>query len=291
MDIKMHENTYLQRVALLKELDSIVDFSRSSIQLEILLLMALNDKPYSVSEIVNALAERRKAVLDALRKLELKNLIARERCDNDETCYTLSDKGKQFSEGLRKLINLDNRVYEPALKADMRRLSVNIRLALQRRLVEVSYAYKALIALYYAPNNMLSVEHLSRRLNLSSDRVKSYLDLFSVPPYRLFRRVLKPNGSVYYLLDDEGMRIASKIPEISKVKSSRLLMFIIRRLGIYDPHRAFTVMTRISLLSSVIIGVPMVFLGESLIVKLNAVIMMLLIVLGLIVFERFMKLF
>ncbi len=292
MNIKGNDNTsYMQRVALLKELDSIVDFSRSSIQLEILLLMALGDKPYRVSEFVDILGERRKAILDALRKLELKGLIAKGKCSEKETCYSLSENGKHFSDGLRKLINLDKHVYESTLKGDMKKLSINIRIALQRRLVEVSYAYKALMALYYAPNNILPVDQLSRFLNLSSDRVKSYLDLFSMPPYRLFRRVLKPNGTVYYLLDEEGKRIASKIPEITRLKSSRLLLAIARRLSMYDPHKAFIVMARTSLILSIVAGAPVLFLGESLVVKLSALVMVSLTVLGVVILDRYLKIF
>ncbi|MEB3780039.1 MAG: hypothetical protein GSR85_07400 [Desulfurococcales archaeon] len=253
--------------------------------------MALGDKPYRVSEFVDILGERRKAILDALRKLELKGLITKGKCSEKETCYSLSENGKRFSDGLRKLINLDKHVYESTLKGDMKKLSINIRIALQRRLVEVSYAYKALMALYYAPNNILSVDQLSRFLNLSSDRVKSYLDLFSMPPYRLFRRVLKPNGTVYYLLDEEGKRIASKIPEITRLKSSRLLLAIARRLSMYDPHRAFIVMARTSLILSIVAGAPVLFLGESLVVKLSALVMVSLTVLGVVILDRYLKIF
>ena len=67
---------FLEKLRRIKELDSVIDLSKSSIQLEILLLLGMSESSaLTASEIARGLGIRRKAVTDALRKLLRKGLI------------------------------------------------------------------------------------------------------------------------------------------------------------------------------------------------------------------------
>jgi len=72
-----------------------IDFSKSSYQLDIVVFMGSIGKPVSVDAIVSALGVDRKQVLDALRKLRLKGIV-----EGKSGFYVLSDAGKRFYSAL-----------------------------------------------------------------------------------------------------------------------------------------------------------------------------------------------
>ncbi|MDT7888897.1 MAG: hypothetical protein RQ885_07975 [Desulfurococcales archaeon] len=80
-----------KRIELFRELDSIIDFSKSSYQLDIVVFMGNIGKPVSIDAIVSALGVERKHILDAVRKLRLKGMV-----DSKGSFYILTDVGKRF---------------------------------------------------------------------------------------------------------------------------------------------------------------------------------------------------
>lgn len=80
-----------------KELDSMIDFSKSSYQLDIVIFIGNIGKPVGVDAIVSALGVDRKQVLDALRKLRIKGIVSA-----NNNFYMLTDSGKRFYDLLGK---------------------------------------------------------------------------------------------------------------------------------------------------------------------------------------------
>lgn len=67
----------MTKLVLLKDLDSIIDFSRATNQFSIILYLAEKQQPVSITELSRAIGDSRKSILDSLRKLERKGLIVR----------------------------------------------------------------------------------------------------------------------------------------------------------------------------------------------------------------------
>ncbi|MEM4970779.1 MAG: hypothetical protein QXE01_05955 [Sulfolobales archaeon] len=86
-----------KRISLFRELDSMIDFSKSSYQLDIVVFMGSVGKPVSIDAIVSALGVDRKQVLDAIRKLRLKGIV-----ETKGGFYILTDNGRKFYDALIK---------------------------------------------------------------------------------------------------------------------------------------------------------------------------------------------
>ena len=238
------------RLDLLRKLDSIIDFSKSTIQLQIVLALALNGDKLSTSKLSRIVGERRKAVLDALRKLEYKGLIRRvNNVDSSEIVYELSDLGKAFTKGLVKLLNSSTgNTHAYNLLGD--ELTVSQRITLRSRLVEAGYAYKALVALSLAPRHSLPARILSKSLGISTERLISYMDLFTTPPQRIFKKVLKPDGTIIYRLDTEGVKLLARISESKKLRSKKLAVAIAKAFDAYSQPKIITLVSSVLFLAN-----------------------------------------
>jgi DNA-binding MarR family transcriptional regulator len=238
------------RLELLRKLDSIIDFSKSTIQLQIILALALNGENLSTSRLSKIVGERRKAVLDALRKLEYKGLIRRvDGSDSGELVYELTDLGRAFTRGLAGLLSSTpaSAKAQHMLGED---LTVSQRITLRTRLVEAGYAYKALVALSLAPRYSLPARDLSRSLGISAERLVSYMDLFTTPPQRIFRKMLKPDGTIIYRLDAEGAKLLARIAESRKLRSRRLAVALARAFKAYSQPKIIAVMSSVLFLAN-----------------------------------------
>lgn len=80
-----------KKLQLLRERDSIIDFSRASQQLEVVTHMGVSARSVNIEEIVENLGIERKQALDTLRKLRLKGIIAER-----GSLYELTERGKEF---------------------------------------------------------------------------------------------------------------------------------------------------------------------------------------------------
>ncbi len=203
------------KLSLLRDLDHKVDFARSTLQLQILFALLVSSKPLTPTEISRILEARRKAVLDALRKLELKKLVRKAGLVGTEHLYELGEEGKDYANKLMSILGVNG----SKIKSEVSGSGDSIREAILRRIVEAHHIYNAIIILANSENNMLKLSKLAELMGLSSERAKSYLDLFSRPPYRVFRRV-RVNGELYYRLEDKGLYVYKRTPFYCKVKSS-----------------------------------------------------------------------
>ena len=205
------------KIHTLRDLDNKIDFARSTIQLQIIFALIMSRKPLTPTRISEIIEERRKAVLDALRKLELKGIVARAGTLGGETLYTLSESGKEYADKLLAVLGVSGN-----LKANFDRNEVSNRTVIIKRLTEAQYLYNAIVFLANSPGMKLDLKKLSELMGLSQDRAKSYLDVFSRPPIRIFRRVGRRGEGVHYKLEEEGLAVYKRTPAYQLIKNSVL---------------------------------------------------------------------
>ncbi len=205
------------KIRLLRDLDSKIDFARSTIQLHIVFALVMSREPLTPTRIAELLEERRKAVLDALRKLELKGIIVRKGARGGENLYALSEEGKRYAERLLSFLGIGK-----SLKIDTSETDSSGRAVIVKKLTEAHHIYKAVVFLANAPGMKLSLRKLSELMGLSPERAKSYLDVFSRPPIRIFRRIGGRGEGVYYKLEEKGLALYKRLPDYQVLKNSML---------------------------------------------------------------------
>lgn len=212
--MELDKTAIKQRLELLKELDETIDFAKSVIQLGVVLTLYGVGEGLTIDELSHRLGERRKALLDALRKLELKGVIDKVEV-NGNLKVLLTEKGNAYVKKLESLL-----APQSAIKVDSDLDYKTKRALILNNIVEAHYIYTAITALGKSPTKALSLDKLAREMGLSNERAKSYLDLFCLPPNRIFRRVQIPGKGTYYKLEEEGLKIFYRTPEY-RGKSAR----------------------------------------------------------------------
>lgn len=166
-----------------REIDRLIDLSKSTIQLEILLFLGLRENA-TINDIVTNLNYRRKAITDALRKLCKKELIVR----RNEELY-LTEQGRKYIENLLSILGFKEIPHSthPSKKfKKLRQIINNLSIAY--------YIHETLLYLALSPRKMASIETLSQVVNLSPQRLRTYLDLYTNNPnfeLKLFKVIYK----------------------------------------------------------------------------------------------------
>ena len=240
------------KLRVIRELDSTVDFCRGIIQLKIILTLAEDEDGLTVRELANKIMFRYKAVADALRKLEKKELVRREDRGGVEH-YVLTEKGWEYYEklvsvlGLRKEVNRNRSLMASSKRILMKDLAEDLTL--------YGYTIDAIIALATAKNNELPLSKLSELFKLSPSRTQSYLNLFadSNAPVKLFRKILKPSlvrkiyevlgiskgpYRIHYKLTKDGLSVYYKLPHYIKFGNSTAAKIIRQIVGTAHPKLA-----------------------------------------------------
>jgi len=96
--------TYLSKVDVLRELDSLIDFARGSLQLKIILALARSSDGLTARDISDSIGLRYKAVQDSIRKLISKGLVVKE-SDGVTDVYKLSSEGLGYVTKLVEALN------------------------------------------------------------------------------------------------------------------------------------------------------------------------------------------
>ncbi|MET1127909.1 MAG: MarR family transcriptional regulator [Thermoproteota archaeon] len=229
------------KLAVLRALDSQVDFSRGILQLKIVLALAESDGGYTVRELARMLGQRYKSVSDAMRKLELKGLVARVRERGE--AYRLTEKGKMYYERLLAILGVTEG--EAARTRIARRMLI---LDMAKDITLHRYLADAVLAAALSSRKEVSLSELAAILKLSPARAQSYIDMYAegaVSP-RLFKKyhkesrvraVLAKMGlrvsqrQVYYRLTSDGESLYYKLPDYLKYKNSRRLRLFQKLVG------------------------------------------------------------
>ncbi len=230
-------NKVSERLELLRKIDSIIDIGRSSVQLYILLLLGRKNEEMTIHEITEAIRQRKRAVIDAIRKLEGKGLIIRR-----ENTYKLSEEGCRVYQGLVSILSHSTK------GISVKACSLGVARDVARTLTSYAYLYDVVIALALAPKNTLPLETLSKIVGLSQQRLDDYLrSLQSLSSTTLLSRVPTRKG-IYYKLTEEGMKVFKSMPTYLKLKNNKGLkiLALIARTG--HPRE---VLRRVALITAV----------------------------------------
>lgn len=235
---------FLEKLRKLKELDKIIDFSKTSVQLEIILLLGTSSS-LNVNEMVKNLGYRRKAITDALRKLLRKGLIITENSKDGDEVFLLSDSGRSYLNQL--LLTLSHQYPSNDLIRSKVRIKGNTEKLkyVINMLPTAYYIHESLLCLINTNNYEASLKTLAKIVNLSPQRLKSYLDLYTDCANRelkLFKRIYRLSMSsrllkllgvkknkveVNYKLTKRGLEIAYKLPMYIKIKKNPLLKILL----------------------------------------------------------------
>ncbi len=141
-------------LVLLKKLDSLLDFARATIQLEVLVLLGAIGKPVSPREISSELNVRLKSVYDALNKLSSKGLVKRV----GSGLYQLTPSGEAYFRELRDLFSAGGRFDTSSV---IERLDPVI---LIRNLIAGKYIYDVMMAMALSESKEMCLKDIAKLL-------------------------------------------------------------------------------------------------------------------------------
>jgi Transcriptional regulators len=214
-----------QRLNRLKSVAALIDISKSTLQIDILLALS-NRGEMTPAEISLAIGQRRKAVTDALRKLRNKGLVEPASDEGRSPAYRLTEIGAETVRSLISFLDVQAPGPEPGPGMGAKRpgTSLDVHADSSSRSPAVgSWAQEAerdhasgqsppqsmppgmlapaissftlasalsqvLFALGTSKGNSLPLPELARIMGLSEQRAESYLEVFMKSEPRLFRR-------------------------------------------------------------------------------------------------------
>ncbi len=241
-------------IELLRELDSVLDFAKSTIQLELILYMGSKPKGIRAREAALALGIRTKSVYDALTKLISKGLVLRR---HDGT-YVLTEEGDKFVRKVLKLLGGGQREGIDASLSDVintdygRQTSFDVA----KNLLTFKYIYDALLILGLTERKEMSLSELAKRLGVTPATLSSYLDIATSKHGKLgfLRKVLKSRGNgrmdIYYRLTEAGLQEVSRFAEYRKIRNSKVLKTLLKVTSSYNIWGAFTKLSMVLSLST-----------------------------------------
>jgi len=255
---------HLSKVDVLRELDSLIDFARGSVQLKIIIALANSRNGSTVKDISIATGLRYKTVQDAIRKLVSKGLVVKE-SNGTIDMYRLSSEGEEYYSKLIKTLNGFNDMFRS------RRESRKVLLPdFIGNMVMYDHIADAIIAIATSRRGELPLTRIAEAMKLSPERARSYLDMFSekTSPIRLFKRIERESRlrrilskiftklgigvrisitQPWYRLTDDGMTVFYRHPYYLKYKKSVLAALASKLIGSAHPRIVVRFITRISL--------------------------------------------
>jgi len=193
----------------IRELDSIIDFSRATLQLHVVLVLSHYRYGLTADEIAFKTGFRRKTVLDTLRKLEIKGLVVRR---ND--LFFLSDIGVKYLEQLKSLLKIREAGKKDDEK-DLREIAYKL----------VFYGTLKNIIVLLGKSNGLTLVKISHTLGVSPKKVKNYIThLNNMSKNKLVKTTRR--RSIFgvkrvYVLTAYGKRLYNNIISIEARKASK----------------------------------------------------------------------
>ncbi len=207
----------LNSVSMLREVDAAVDFARGWLQLRILLSVGYLGR-CSVDRLVEVLGERRKAILDSLRKMRAKGLI------EGEGELSLTEEGRRVYGTLLSVLGSSRRASAGTT------LSRAAAQDIPRDVLRFSYLYDVLVALGTSKGYELPLSTLASVTRLSPTTLEDYLKPYVEDELRLLKRVVRggrlTGRRVFYRLTDEGLKVYHKLPDYVKYRGSLVAMVL-----------------------------------------------------------------
>ncbi|MEM1639439.1 MAG: hypothetical protein QXJ69_05155 [Desulfurococcaceae archaeon] len=211
-------SSYLGKLLVLKELDSIIDFARASNQLALILRLYTSGKPMSTDELARDLVDTKKSILDSIRKLERKNLVLK--VENNGKLYVeLSEEGRRFVSRLLELI-------KPTYSEDSNVLDVPVRLNIVKEIIVSFNVLRLLVRIGLVPPYSMRIED-ARRYVGDSRVFEVIVESFTRNPTRLFR-IVSSNGVQVISLDKAGVDLLKKTPYHQAYSSNVLYRLMVK---------------------------------------------------------------
>ncbi len=230
MDLnKEYHNTYINKLLLLKELDKVIDFSKASNQLIIILNLYALNKFVSVSELIKITGFNRKTILDSLRKLQKKNLIVKKEI-NHEIHVALSEYGKEYMKNLLAILIPKEEIDDDII------LRTATRLALYHELNLSICLYKLVTNIGINDDKNHEVSKIMSSSGCDANKIRIILASFTRNPTRVFR-LCERKGKKYIRLDKKGYELLYKTYHYKAYiwsKTYRFLLKIFRTPWIID---------------------------------------------------------
>ncbi len=231
MNMYRERNSAYDVLDKLKDLDRLVDFARARIQLCIMLFFFKHDKG-SLEEIAEAINERKKAVRDALIKLERKGLVVR---NESENAYKPTSLGKRFIVVLNDVLKSAE---NPSLNSSGIRLNDMDFRSVASQLIAMRYIYDVIVYIGSSYEGSATMTTISSLLRLSPEVAESYMDRFPelFVKQRRRRRTSPFSGrkklkTIEVRLSKKGMSVYYTLPEYLRLKKSllyKVLRFLTR---------------------------------------------------------------
>lgn len=219
-----------KKIELIKELDAVLDFAKSTAQLEIILYLSNSKRDLTAREIAQALDMKIKTVYDALNKLTSKELVER----TSEGEYKLTPLGSEFIEKLLKIVSdSESRGLQQAS------LGVNNFNTVVRNLVTFKYVHDVMLILAFTDSDKVDVRKLAKILKTSEQTLSEHLDLFCKKEGGLGLLKKSVGGdTTYYSLTELGKQEVSKFVSYRRLKNNKLLRALIKVTRSLTPKQA-----------------------------------------------------
>lgn len=220
-----------RKIELIKELDTMLDFAKSTAQLEIMLYLSTSKEGLTARDIAQALNMRLKTVYDALNKLVSKELVER----TEEEGYKLSTVGNEFIEKLLRVVTGS----EPRGLQQVS-LGINNLNTVMRNLVTFKYVHDTMLILALTDSDKISLKKLARLFKTSEQTLSEHLELFCKKEggLGLLKKSVRDDGTTYYSLTDLGKQEVSKFTSYRKLKNNKLLLALMRVSRSLTPRQA-----------------------------------------------------
>jgi len=180
----------------IRKIDEIIDFARSGIQLDILLLMKSNT-PTGITEISEKIDANRRTIVDAIQKLKTKGLV--KILQKGE--YILTDKGAELQ---KQIFSLSEPNIYRCFQA-VRLLLIMVTAGTKEvKVVEDGKEYKE-----YRPV-WLSLKELSEMSSIPPDTIKEIMTTILIPSGCVQEKILE-DDLVDYKLTPKGLLLARNI--------------------------------------------------------------------------------
>jgi len=233
----------VEKINQLKQVDQLVDISKSTLQLDILLSLS-EESEYTVSDLVSMLGQRRKAITDALRKLRNKGLIEQ---SIDGKHYKLTESGARCIDMLMDFLGVVPR------SGGYNKVQDRQDHVVVEALSSISIASQIIMTMGTSKGYRMTLKEIARSIGLSPQRAQSYLDLYLEREPKLFKKymdealsskILSKFGmpkkyETYYALTQEGLQQFYKLPLYTKLKQSLAYRILSRVTGTANPRSIF----------------------------------------------------
>ena len=212
----------MERIEVLRRIDSLIDFNRATAQLKI--LVTLDNKELSIDELVKETGLKRKTILDAVRKLELKGVVARKGHK-----LALSELGSSVYKTLRD-IALGKNIYTEDVRSVPYRVT-SIKTSFYEtydQLLHVIYMLKVIKILGDSGNKPIYIKNLANKVGVSPTTLMDHLIVFTNGDIKLFNKIYDiTTKRTYFALTELGLKLYNSIYRRKRGISRKSLLITI----------------------------------------------------------------